>query len=254
MNIKDFLDEKADRYNSKDFIPDDPVSIPHLFSRREDIEIAGFLTATISWGQRPVILRNSRALLGRMDMDPYTFILQARTGEFKPFRTFVHRTFQGTDCLAFLTALQFLYRKYGSLEPLFRLPASGVGSEPMKEAIIGFREIFTSKFRYSRSVKHVANPGMGASAKRINMFLRWMVRSDDRGVDFGLWKTISPSRLVCPLDVHSGRVARTLGLLRRTANDWKAAAELTDALRNLDRNDPVKYDFALFGLGVAEKF
>ena len=248
-----FLEEKTFLYNRTDFIQTDPVSIPRQFSGKEDIEISGFLTATIAWGRRPSILKNASALLNLMDNDPHNFILGFHEKDLIRFRSFVHRTFNGVDCIYFLRALRHIYHDCGGMERVFR---SGIKKdEPdLKNAIIHFRNVFFELRHPKRTEKHFSNPGEGSAAKRINMYLRWMVRRDLHGVDFGIWKSISPSLLSCPLDVHSGRVARKLGLLKRKQNDWKATAELTANLRKLDPLDPVKYDFALFGLGVFEKF
>jgi uncharacterized protein (TIGR02757 family) len=240
------LEEKYNQYNQPVFIGLDPVSVPHQFTLKQDIEIAGFLSATISWGNRISIVGNARKLLQMMGDSPYEFITHARAADFKPFLKFVHRTFNGEDCLFFLNSLQNIYRHYDSLEPLF----GGMNKYGAAYAIHNFRDIFLSTVHLGRSEKHVANPMAGSAAKRLNMFLRWMIRRDEHGVDFGLWRSIDPANLVCPLDIHAGRVARSLGLLKRSQNDWKAAMELTEALREFDPSDPVKYDFALFGIGV----
>lgn len=251
----EFLEEKYEDYNKPSFIENDPISIPHLFSKKEDIEIAGFLTAAISWGQRKTIINNARKLLQMMDGSPYDFILNAAKKDMEPFRNFKHRTFNGTDCLCFLQALQNIYKNHYGLENVFTNPiSSGQSGNVVFNTLINFRKIFFSLPHPARSEKHISNPEKGASAKRLNMFLRWMVRNDNRGVDFGLWKNIPPYQLLCPLDVHSGNVARKLGLLKRRQNDWMAVIELTDALKKFDERDPVKYDFALFGLGVFENF
>ncbi len=248
--LRGFLEEKYLQYSTPAFIETDPVSIPHLFSLREDIEISAFLTATISWGFRKSILRNARHLMEMMDMMPHQFIRSFTSSDLKPFRNFVHRTFNGEDCVFFLKSLQNIYINEGGLESCFdRQPVTDV-----KSRIDAFRRIFLQLPHPQRHEKHLANPEKGASCKRINMFLRWMVRDDSKGVDFGLWKSILKSELICPLDVHSGNVARKLGLLKRKSNDWQAAEELTVALRKIDPADPVKYDFALFGLGVFERF
>ena len=251
--LKKFLEEKYFQYHSPDFIESDPISIPHLFSKKEDIEISGFLTSTISWGQRPVILKNARELIRRMDHAPFDFIKSFSSKEAGVFQNYVHRTFQTVDCLYFLQALQQIYLNHDGLERLFHNSLQEK-SASMAEAINTVRRIFFSWPHPKRSEKHFSDPVTGAFAKRINMFLRWMVRKDVSGVDFGLWRSIPPSKLHCPLDVHSGRVARRLGILSRTQNDWKAVVELTDSLRQFDPDDPVKYDFALFGLGVFERF
>lgn len=249
--LKDFLNEKVRHYNTPDFIQDDPISIPHLFSLKEDREIAGFFTALISWGQRPVILKNARLLMLRMDDRPADFIHHHSPRERKMFSDFVHRTFQGADAVYLLKALQSCYRQQKGLEQLFTeaWEASGdlgISITAVRATLLGFSA--PERFR-----KHLADPSNNASAKRINMFLRWMVRKDKNGVDFGIWKKIPPSALYCPLDIHSGRIARQLGLLKRKQDDWKAVSELTSNLRLLDPADPVKYDFALFGIGVNEK-
>ena len=250
MDLFSFLEEKYNQYNQPSFIESDPISVPHRFTLKQDIEIAGFLSATIAWGNRKSIVSNASRLIGMMGNSPYDFLLNAHSCDFKPFLKFAHRTFNGDDCLFFITSLQSIYRQYHSLEPLF----STLNDHGAAHAISSFRATFLEVDHLSRSEKHLSNPMAGSATKRINMFLRWMVRHDDRGVDFGLWKSIDPSNLICPLDVHVGNVARKLGLLQRINNDWKAAEELTANLRKFDPGDPVKYDFALFGLGVFEKF
>jgi len=234
-------------FNNPGFIPEDPVSIPHQYTKKEDIEIAAFFAAILAWGNRKTILDKTLTLMEWMDRDPHAFILGFRDRDLQPFTRFVHRTFNGDDCLFFLHSLQRIYRDHGSLENVF------VGKTPgmeTREAIAGFRKVFFSPDHLVRTEKHIANPEKNASAKRINMFLRWMVRRDDRGVDFGIWECLKPSMLMCPLDVHTGNVSRQLGLLHRKQDDWKAVEELTASLRLLDPVDPVKYDIALFGLGV----
>jgi uncharacterized protein (TIGR02757 family) len=250
--LKDFLDEKVLLYNQPHFIELDPISIPHLFTKKEDIEISGFFAATIAWGQRPTILRNAEKLMQWMDNSPYDFVINFEEEDLKPFKAFVHRTFNGSDCINFLKALQNIYRNHGGLSELFTISLNE-GHNDLKESIVFCRNRFFELPHMKRTEKHFSNPADGSACKRINMFLRWMVRRDNKGVDFGIWKQISPSLLVCPLDVHSGRIARKLGLLKRKQNDWKAAIELTQKLRKFDSSDPVKYDFALFGLGVFER-
>jgi len=247
MSLKPFLEEKVRQYNQSYFIKEDPISVPHLFSRKEDIEIAGFLAATIAWGNRKTIIKNARELLRMMDDAPFDFITGFSENDLKPFLPFVHRTFNGDDCICFLHALKNIYLNHSGLESAF-------SGNDVKHAIINFRDVFFETPHLKRTEKHVANPDKKSSAKRINMFLRWMVRDDGRGVDFGIWKNLKPSMLMCPLDVHSGNVSRKLGLLARKQNDWQAVEELTANLRILDKTDPVKYDFALFGLGVFENF
>jgi uncharacterized protein (TIGR02757 family) len=256
MNIKHqqlykILEEKASYYNNPQFIETDPISIPHLFSKKEDIEISGFLAATLAWGQRVTIIRKSRELMERMGNSPYDFVINASGKELEVLNTFVHRTFQADDCLYFIHALQEIYKYYSGLEKVFE---DGYHSNrSIKDAIHHFRTIFFSSEHLHRSRKHLADPTTGSASKRINMFLRWMVRNDNKGVDFGIWKGISPADLMCPLDLHSGKVARKLGLLNRKQDDWQAVEELTSSLRIFDPLDPVKYDFALFGSGVNEK-
>lgn len=251
-HLKNFLDEKSDFYNHPGFIDDDPISISHQFSKKEDIEIAGFLTATIAWGNRKSIIKNANQLMKLMDMEPHEFIVGVEKSDLKNFSSFVHRTFNGIDCTFFLESLAHIYKYHGGLESVFSKPVQNDLS--VKESIIHFREVFFELPHLHRTEKHVANPASNASAKRLNMFLRWMVRTDKRGVDFGIWKTIKPADIYCPLDVHSGNVARKLGILTRKSNDWNAVEELTGILREINPDDPVKYDFALFGLGVNEKF
>ncbi len=246
--IKDFLEEQYLRFNNPGFIDSDPVSIPHLFTRPGDIEIAGFLSATLAWGNRKSFIAHARSSFddGRCPRD---FLVAASPADLKPFPKFVHRTFNGDDALFFITALRNICRRYTSFEPLFQ----SMNEQGAAHAISRFRSVFLETDHLPRSEKHLANPAKGSAAKRINMFLRWMVRNDGRGVDFGLWKSISPAALICPLDLHTGKTARALGLLQRKANDWKAAVELTGHLRHLDPEDPVKYDFALFGLSISRE-
>lgn len=247
QDLKDFLDLKAQQYEAVSFIKDDPIKIPHLFSKKEDIEIAGFLTATIAWGNRLSILRSAERMMALMDQSPHDFIINHRESDLLSVEHFVHRTFNKDDLFFFWRALQGIYLEHGGLEPCFAA-GNAMGG------ICGFREVFLQYPHLKRSEKHVSNPAKGSSAKRLNMYLRWMVRSAKGGVDFALWQSLKPAQLSCPLDVHSGRVARKLGLLKRQVNDAKAVAELDESLRSLDPDDPVKYDFALFGLGVFEQF
>lgn len=254
--LKSFLDEKVDQYNSLSFIAPDPISIPHQFSQKKDIEISGFLAATIAWGKREMIIKNSNQIIKAMDNTPFEFVVNYnQSRDFKYIEGIKHRTFNDQDLNYFIKALQYCYQTYGDLESVFSSFIS-LESKDMKEAIIGFRTVFfeLNKEDKFRTFKHVSNPGKGSAAKRINMFLRWMVRKDNKGVDFGIWDSISPSILSCPLDVHSGNVARSLNLIQRKQDDWKALTELDSNLRLLDPKDPVKYDFALFGLGINEQF
>ncbi|MCD4730298.1 MAG: TIGR02757 family protein [Bacteroidales bacterium] len=250
--LKNFLDEKSDFYNHPGFIPEDPIAIPHQFTLKEDIEIAGFLTATIAWGNRKSIIKNANRLIQMMDFAPYEFISGAEESDFNKFSSFVHRTFNGIDCVFFLQSVSNIYKQYGGLEAIFSEPVQN--GKSIKESIINFRRVFFELPHLHRTEKHIANPSTNASAKRLNMFLRWMVRTDNRGVDFGIWNSLKPADLYCPLDIHTGNVARKLGILTRKSNDWKSVEALTNVLRKMDPADPVKYDFALFGLGVYEKF
>ncbi|MFD1095773.1 TIGR02757 family protein [Salegentibacter chungangensis] len=249
--LKSFLDFKAKQYNAPEFIDSDPVQIPHLFSQKEDIEISGFLTATIAWGNRKSILKNSNRLMEMMGNSPYDFVMNHKKEDLDNLEGFVHRTFNDTDLKYFIRSLQNIYRNHGDIESIFKEYALPDSLQP---AIHEFKKIFFELPHPSRTRKHVSDPLKNSAAKRINMYLRWMVRKDNSGVDFGIWESIDPSQLSCPLDVHSGNVARKLKLLKRKANDAKALAELDHSLRKLDRTDPVKYDFALFGLGVFEKY
>ncbi len=249
LDIKDFLDESYLKYNNRSFIENDPISIPHQFSKKEDIEIAAFLAATIAWGNRRSIIANATRLMQWMDNTPHDFILNHSKKELKPFEKFVHRTFNGQDCIYFLGALKNIYSKHNGLEAAFKNTISS-GDQNLKYNIVGFRNLFLETKHLSRSEKHISDPSKKSSAKRLCMFLRWMVRNDKKGVDFGIWKSISPKDLCLPLDVHTGNVSRTLGLLKRTQNDWQAVEEITEILRSFDPKDPVKYDFSLFGIGV----
>ena len=249
--IKEFLDEMVDKYNNPAFIESDPISIPHQYELKEDIEIAGFLAATIAWGNRMMIIKNANKLMNLMGNSPYDFIMSHNESHLNRFEGFVHRTFNPIDLVYFIKALKHIYLHKGGLETVFAKSATELSTQP---AIHEFKREFFSLPHPIRTIKHVSDPAKGSAAKKINMFLRWMIRDDDRGVDFGIWKSISPCQLSCPLDVHSGNVARKLGLLSRKLNDSKALDELDCHLRQMDKNDPVKYDFALFGLGVFEKF
>lgn len=250
--LKSLLDSKVEQYNHPRFIELDPISIPHRFSDPHDIEIAGFLTALISWGNRKAILKSAAHLLELMENEPANFITTASEKEFKRLEKFVYRTFNGDDLLFLVYALRNVYRTKGGLEGIANAHFQKRGE--VKDVVVGLRTELLQTEHLSRSEKHLANPLKGSAAKRINMFLRWMVRRDNNGVDFGLWQQLSPAALMCPLDVHSGNTARNLGLLSRKQNDWKAVEELTYNLRKLDKSDPVKYDFALFGMGVFEKW
>ncbi|HUX58443.1 MAG TPA: TIGR02757 family protein [Bacteroidales bacterium] len=250
--MKLFLEEKYLKYNNTSFIASDPVSIPHGFTDRHDIEISGFLTAVIAWGRRELILSSSQRMFELMEYTPYEFIMSASENELYRLSGFVHRTFNGTDCIYFLRGLRHIYLHYNSMEEVILQGMEAGGS--IREGLSHMRSLFFSLPHAIRNEKHFADVMKGAAGKRLNMFLRWMVRKDNHGVDFGIWDKIDPAMLYIPLDLHSGNTARRLGLLKRKMNDWKAVEELTDVLRLFDPKDPVKYDFALFGLGVNEKF
>ena len=250
-DLKSFLDEKVEKFNQPSFIETDPIQVPKQFSQKENIEIAGFLTATISWGNRSTIIKNAMKLMSLMDFQPRDFILNSSLSEIKKLDNFVHRTFNGRDCIYFIHSLKNIYQNHGGLQPVFE---KGFQIEnTVKSALAHFFSVFF-ELEGERTRKHISNVTKGASAKRLNMFLRWMVRNDKGGVDFGIWKGIPASALMLPLDVHTGNVSRKLGILNRKSNDWKAVVEVTKTLRKFDPADPVKYDFALFGLGVFEKF
>ncbi|RUT73411.1 TIGR02757 family protein [Ancylomarina longa] len=251
-DLKEFLDEKYDRYNRVSFIESDPIQIPHSFTLKEDIEIAAFLSATIAWGQRGTIIRNAKWLMEKMDYQPHDYLLHASEAELKIFKQFKHRTFNGEDCDFFLRSLRNIYLHKGGLENIFTSAYKEKGN--IKEVLSDFRNVFFEVKHLLRSEKHVSNVEKKSSAKRLNMFLRWMIRKDERGVDFGIWNAINPADLYLPLDVHTGNVGRKLNLLHRKQNDWIAVEEITQNLRKLDPYDPVKYDFSLFGLGAFEKF
>ena len=252
IELKAFLDLKVLEYNAFSFIEQDPISIPHKYSNREDIEISAFFTATISWGQRKSIIHNALCLMELMENEPHYFIMNSDERDWERFIPFVHRTFNGLDTIYFLKALQNIYKNHGGigqcLEQLYK------SSGDLPTALMELRKIFFSVGDPGRTSKHFSDIARNSAAKRLNMFLRWMIRKDESRVDFGLWEGIPASVLFIPLDIHSGRVARKLGLLDRKQNDWKAVVELTENLRRFDPEDPVKYDYALFGLGVFEKF
>ncbi|GAA4277446.1 TIGR02757 family protein [Aquimarina mytili] len=251
LDLKGFLDEKASFYEQPKFIETDPIQIPHLFTQKEDIEISGFLTATISWGNRKSILTNAHKLMGLLGNTPYDFVMHHTKTDLERLEGFVHRTFNSIDLSYFIIALKEIYTNHGDMESFY---AQFSTENNFQNAIHHFKKEFFSLPHLTRTEKHISDPYKNSAAKRINMFLRWMVRDSKAGVDLGIWKNLSPSQLSCPLDVHSGNVARKLGLLKRKQNDGKALSELDEKLRKLDPIDPVKYDYALFGLGVFEKF
>lgn len=281
-DIKAFLDRKVDEYNRPQFIEGDPICIPHRFTRKQDVEIMGFFAALLAWGQRKTIINKCTELIDRMDGAPFDFVKSHREKDLKQLLGFRHRTFNDTDLLYFISFFRAHYDRHGTLEDAFIPPSANTGfrdeyieayatdgediaisspvcyvqelGEPpftVEQALNRFRSYFFSLPDYPvRTRKHISSPAQNSACKRLNMFLRWMVRKDGRGVDFGLWKRISPSQLICPCDVHVERVSRRIGLIQRKQSDWKTALELTGNLRQLDADDPVKYDFALFGLGV----
>ena len=252
-DLKSFLDARVAEYNQPGFIPNDPICIPHEYVKKQDIEIAGFLAAVFAWGWRKTIINKSREFLGLMGNEPHHFVLNYSANDLGPFLDFRHRTFNSTDALYFLHFFRWFYKRHESLEEAF---TEGLGDDvPIEARLTQFFESFFSLPDHpARTCKHIPNPARKSACKRMNMYLRWMVRQDDKGVDFGLWNTIKPSQLICPCDLHVDRVARKLGLIKRKQTDWQTATELTESLKKLDANDPVKYDFALFGLGVEERF
>lgn len=254
-NLKNFLDKKVIEFNTPAFIKDDPVSIPHLFSKKQDIEIAAFFAATFAWGLRKTIINKCRELMQLMDYSPYDFCINHQDKDLKNLTGFCHRTFNDTDLLYFISFLKFHYSKNSSLEAAFFNKQTLAKTNKIEIALNYFYSYFFSLEHVpQRTRKHIATPGKNSSCKRLNMFLRWMVRNDGKGVDFGIWKKILPSELICPVDVHVARVAGKLNLLKRKQVDWQAAVDLTNELKKFDKRDPVKYDFALFGLGVLEKY
>jgi uncharacterized protein (TIGR02757 family) len=254
QGIKDFLDEKVAQFNRPNFIELDPISIPHRFSKKQDIEIAGFFAAILAWGQRKTILNKCNELLVCMDNAPHDFMVNHTDGDLKAVLGFKHRTFNEVDALYFIHFLSWFYRHEDSLEKAFLIGHTGA-IDSMESILIQFQQHFFSlEDAPSRTKKHISSPATRSACKRINMYLRWMVRQDEQGVDFGIWKQISPAQLICPCDLHVDRVGRKLGLITRKQTDWYTAVELTQVLRSFDPLDPVKYDFALFGLGVEEKF
>ncbi|TRX49831.1 TIGR02757 family protein [Fulvivirga sp. M361] len=254
LEIKPFLEAKVREYNKPGFIKNDPISIPHEYSAKQDIEITAFWAAMLAWGQRKTIINKCHELFKLMDNAPYDFILNHSEQELRPFEDFKHRTFNGTDTLYFIHFFRWFYKHHESLEEAF-VEGLKKGADTIESSLVHFHHLFFSLPDFpGRTKKHIATPERKAACKRINMFLRWMVRQDNNGVDFGCWKKISSAQLVCPCDLHVDRVARSLGLITRKQTDWLTALELTKNLRSLDPNDPVKYDFALFGLGIEEKW
>ncbi|MGC9151133.1 MAG: TIGR02757 family protein [Microbacter sp.] len=251
QQLKQFLDKRVDQYNRPEFIEQDPIQIPHRFRNKEDIEIAALLTSTIAWGNRNMIIQNAQRLMMLLENDPYRFVMHASENELKAFSRFAHRTFNGEDGQYFIASLRNLYSSYQGLEEVF---AQGYAKEQcIAGAIDYFRQQFLTMPHPKHVEKHIANIRQHSGGKRLNLFLRWMIRKDDRQVDFGLWDRIPMSALMLPLDIHSGKAARKFGLLQRKQNDWQAVEEVTAQLRTFDPNDPVKYDFALFAVDLFEK-
>ena len=255
--IKKFFDSKVKAYNNAAFISEDPVCIPHLFTKKQDIEIAGLFAAVFAWGNRTTIIQKSKELMQGMDMSPHDFVLAREPQKMHSLKGFKHRTFKADDLYYFLEFLHHHYINFESLEDAFTKDAAvspEISGGFVGSCLVAFRRYFFSLEHLKRTEKHIASPEWNSSCKRLNMFLRWMVRKDNNGVDFGIWKKIKPSQLICPIDVHVARVAKRFNLLHRPQPDWQAALELTEWLRKLDPKDPVKYDFALFGLGVIENY
>ncbi|MGZ5245839.1 MAG: TIGR02757 family protein [Flavitalea sp.] len=254
-DLIEFFNKKVDQFNQPSFIKDDPVFVPHQFNKKQDIEISGFFAATFAWGVRTTIINKSMELMKLMDNAPHQFIIQHEEKDLKKFLHFKHRTFNTTDLLYFISFLKFHYSRHSSLEKAFFPSSNKKDLNAVEKGLNHFYSYFFSlEDAPPRTKKHVAAPQRKSSCKRLNMFLRWMVRNDEHGVDFGIWKSIQPSQLICPVDLHVARVAKRFGLLDRKLVDWQAAVELTEHLRKLDKNDPAKYDFALFGLGILEKY
>jgi len=251
--LKQFLDTKAALYNQPSFIDKDPISIPHAFNKKQDIEIAGLFAATLAWGNRTTIINNCDKLMGWMDNSPHDFIVHHKETDLKPFVHFIHRTFNATDLLYFIAFLRHHYQYYPSLEDAF-VPGRKYQGDNVGKALIHFHHYFFSLEHPERTRKHIATPERNSACKRLNMYLRWMVRKDGRGVDFGIWRKINPAQLICPLDVHVARVAERLGLLDNIKSNWANALQLTCHLKKLNKSDPAVYDYALFGLGIAERF
>ncbi len=255
LELKEFLDEKVVLYNTLDFIELDPISIPHQFSKKQDIEIAAFFAATLAWGQRVTVINKCKELLQLMDHAPHDFLLHHHVSDLKAFEKFKHRTFNATDALYFIESLSQYYKNYDSLEDAFLPDRQSASNLTIEAGLMNFHDVFFGLPDYpKRTLKHVSSPARKSACKRLCMYLRWMVRHDSKGVDFGIWKRISSSQLVCPCDVHVERVARKLKLMKSKPLNWQTALELTANLRSLDPLDPVKYDFALFGLGIIEHF
>lgn len=251
--LKDFFDEKLRSYNCPAFIPDDPICIPHLFKNKQDIEIAGLFAAVFAWGNRTTIIQKSKELIQRMDGSPFDFVLHHTAKDLQNIQGFKHRTFTEDDIFYFIHFLHHHYLEHDTLESAFTRGMQKQ-DETIELGLVAFKKYFFRHEHLRRTQKHISSPEQNSSCKRLCMYLRWMVRCDKQGVDFGLWRSIKPAQLVCPIDLHVARVAKRFGMMQRKQPDWQAALELTAHLRNFDAKDPVKYDFALFGLGVIEKY
>ncbi|HLO71957.1 MAG TPA: TIGR02757 family protein [Flavipsychrobacter sp.] len=251
--LKNLLDEKVRLYNQPSFIKGDPIVVPHRFGKQQDIEIAGLFAAVLAWGNRTSIINSTNKIMQWMDDAPHDFVVNHQDTDLKKMLSFAHRTFNATDLLYFIYFLHYHYSQYNSLEDAF-VPEASYEHETVEQALIHFHNYFFSIEHPERTRKHIATPARKSACKRINMYLRWMVRTDNHGVDFGIWKKMSPRQLVCPLDVHVGRVAFRLRLIRNEKSDWQNALSLTQSLRELNPEDPALYDYALFGLGAEERF
>lgn len=246
--MKTILEENYQKYNRLNFIETDPIQIPHSFSKKENIEISAFLTAIIAWGRRDIIIKNAKKMMSVLDNNPYDFIINAQSKDFDNIEKFVHRTFQFTDFIFFLKSLQNIYKNKNGLEDVFY--KNYKKNKSIKESISGFRKIFFAIPHPARTRKHIADVTKNSAAKRINLFLMWLIRTDNIGVHFGLWKKFNPANLLMPLDVHTAKMSRALNLLSRKQNDWQAVEELTNNLKKFDPKDPTKYDFAIFGMDL----
>jgi uncharacterized protein (TIGR02757 family) len=252
--LSHFLNQKVEEYNKPAFIEKDPIAVPHRFSKKQDIEIAAFFASIFAWGNRTTIINKTNELMQLMDNSPYEFCRQYDSRKLGRLSGFKHRTFNDTDLYYCIEFFHQHYSHHDSLEDAFT-QWMDPGDENIEKALAGFHHYFFSiEHAPARTKKHIATPKRNSACKRLNMFLRWMVRKDNHGVDFGIWEKISPAQLVCPIDVHVARVAKRFGLIERKQTDWQTALELTSNLKMLDKHDPVKYDFALFGLGVMEKY
>jgi uncharacterized protein (TIGR02757 family) len=252
LDLKALLEEKYELYNTPKFIKDDPITIPHLFTKKQDIEIMGFWASILAWGQRITIINKCKELITLMDNAPYDFIRNHQEHDLKAFLNFKHRTFNSTDTLYFIHFFKQFYNNHESLEEAFIIDLKN--NDTIETGLNHFQKLFCGLPEFPRrTIKHISSPASKSACKRLNMFLRWMVRRDNKGVDFGIWNTIKPSQLICPCDLHVDRIGRRLGLIQRKQTDWLTAVELTENLKQFDLLDPVKYDFALFGMGIEEK-